>query len=673
MKKFFTILLGLMCFAHMQAQESIISDGMERKMIVYVPKNLGDNRPLLISMHGMNQDANYQRNQAQYENVADTAKFVVVYPQGEGNGWDLGSMKDINFITNIINEMYKRHNIDRNRVYLSGFSMGGMMTYYAMTKIADKIAAFAPVSGYPMSGPNTASSRPVPIFHVHGTTDDTCTYGPVQSHIDAWVKRNGCSTTAKEEKPKTGPSNTSARIYRYQNGQGGVEVAHLKLPNKGHWHSNDPQVAMTNAEIWNFCKRFSLTPGPKFVSATPEDNSFDLDYDKVNTFTVTFDKPVDCANAKGTLLLGTKATAMKPAEKGESKTLTFTIPSYVKTTPAEYIIKVANIMSLDGGKGNNVTLHYTYGITEVQEEFVSETAWKSKDWRSQRESVGEGCPLGWTRINSKSDGSTNKTTSGQANTGGARLKYFPEGGDFDTGFYLSARDFEKVTFTYGNTSGYDLTLPAGKYMLNIPSIYWSQGAYDAKSTFSAALMKKDNNSVIVSEPTIAPTGCLKEKEDQKVQNSALLSVPFELTASTNCILEFTMTAGWNSVVLGEPYITTRPSVAQEYKGGFMHELATAKKMLEAVKDMQGHDVQIAALRSAIEKYEDFASTSPSEYKVAIEAMKKAMEPVIPLDVKSVDTIARPADNRIFDLTGRQIKGQPKHGLYIINGKAVSIK
>ena len=256
-------MLAAMCAIHIAAQETIISGGKQRNIIVYAPSNLPDNRPLLISMHGANQDANYQRNQAKYEDVADTAKFVVVYPDGEGKSWDLGGTKDINFILDIIDLMATRHKIDRNRVYLSGFSMGGMMTYYAMTKIADKIAAFAPVSGYNMGGPNATSSRPIPIIHVHGTADDVCTYAPVQSHIDAWVNRNKCNTS-----PITIAKGTSKEgtLFRYTGGLEGVEVAHLKLPGKGHWHSNDPVYGMSNIEIWNFCSRFSLVAGPAVQS-----------------------------------------------------------------------------------------------------------------------------------------------------------------------------------------------------------------------------------------------------------------------------------------------------------------------------------------------------------------------------------------------------------------------
>lgn len=346
------------------AQENFVSHGQARSMIVYAPKNLTANRPLLISMHGMNQDAPYQRSQANYEAVADTANFVVVYPNGINKGWDLGSDKDINFILDIIDEMVKRHQIDRNRVYLSGFSMGGMMTYYAMTKIADKIAAFAPVSGYNMGGPNATSSRPIPIFHVHGTGDDVCVYSPVQSHIDAWVKRNGCNTTPIIEKPKTGPANTSAQIIRYTGGEGGVEVAHLKLPDKGHWHSNDPVVAMTNIEIWNFCKRWSLIPAPQVKTVAPLNLSTNLSSDTDRTFTITFDKPVVCEGIRAGLIAN-GTTLLKLKETGESSTLTFEIPAEKTIKDGLYTLKIMYVVGTDGSTCPTLLYYFGYGNTDM--------------------------------------------------------------------------------------------------------------------------------------------------------------------------------------------------------------------------------------------------------------------------------------------------------------------
>jgi len=156
------LLLTAFCFmmlsTNLKAQIEDFKVGTStRQMLVYAPSGIEPNCPLMISMHGMNQDINYQKNQAKWELVAKENNFVVVYPAGIGNSWDISGTRDTDFILAIIDEMSKRYDIDRERVYLSGFSMGGMFTYHAATKIADKIAAFAPVSGYLMGGPNTSS------------------------------------------------------------------------------------------------------------------------------------------------------------------------------------------------------------------------------------------------------------------------------------------------------------------------------------------------------------------------------------------------------------------------------------------------------------------------------------------------------------------------------------
>lgn len=233
-----------------------------RKMLVYAPADIEPNRPLLLSLHGLNQDIAYQQNQTKWEDVAKANNFVVVYPGGINNSWDISGTRDTDFILAIIDEMYNRYGIDRNRVYLSGFSMGGMMTYHAATKIADKIAAFAPVSGYLMGGPNTNSSRPVPIIHTHGTTDDVVVYSGVQRCMDAWIARNNCPTAAVLTKPYPAdkPSSNGSKYY-WGPGTDSVEIVLLSLQGVGHWHSNNSGGVHTSQEIWNFCKRFTLAYG----------------------------------------------------------------------------------------------------------------------------------------------------------------------------------------------------------------------------------------------------------------------------------------------------------------------------------------------------------------------------------------------------------------------------
>lgn len=246
--------------SNINAQTDSIQVGeINRKLIVYAPQNIPDNRPLLISMHGAGQGADYQQGQAKYESIADTAKFVVVYPAGINKRWDISGTSDIEFIEAIIDEMYRLYKVDRSRIYLSGFSMGGMMTYYAATKIADKIAAFAPVGGYLMRGPNTASTRPVPIIHVHGTDDDVVPYDGSIVSVKAWAERNNCSMKEQITSPYPSGKNGSCATMNYWGlGDDGVEVVLLTLKGKGHWHSTDANCVNSSEEIWNFVKKYSL-------------------------------------------------------------------------------------------------------------------------------------------------------------------------------------------------------------------------------------------------------------------------------------------------------------------------------------------------------------------------------------------------------------------------------
>ncbi len=657
------------CCSLVNAQEKFMSGGIQRTMVVYAPANLPANRPLLISLHGHSQDANYQSSQANYQAVADTAKFVVVYADGIDRSWDLYGDKDINFILDIIGEMKKRYNINTNRVYLSGFSMGGMMTYYAATKIADKIAAFAPVSGYNMGGPNAVSSRPIPLLHVHGTGDDVCAYSPVQSHIDAWVKRNGCNTTPQVLNPYPVGSNSTATMYRYRDGLNGVEVAHLKLPGKGHWHSNDPAFAMTNVEVWNFCQRYSLVGGPERQSLVPESGCFDMDKDKHNEFVMTFDKAVDCSKVKATLTYTTNVITLDLKETGESMKLTFTIPAGAVMPNGTYTLKVDNIESTDGGKGSAVTAEYKYGIEEVGETLNIDTI-LVQDWYSQKDLISEGIPVGWNRVNSRSDGSKDEKTSGMANTDGARMKYFAEGGDFKAGFYLSARDYDRVDFTYGDNSSYLMTLRKKRYIVSFNSIYWNTNARTDKNTFTMSIINRTNQEVLYSE-TLTPAGCLNEVSDIKVSGSKHHEIEVDIPTNARCLLQFSMTSGWNGIILSEPTITTCPSNADRYKGGFLRTLASAKTLEQRLKDKGHESAQLATLQQAIAQYDTFASISPKEYEDATSALAKAMEPLIPVGIQApYDDMRSNANGAIYDLQGRRLNAITHHGIYIVDGKKV---
>lgn len=211
-----SLILLLMVGTAFSATRSDLKVGA-RTAIVYTPSG-HKNPPLVISMHGMGFGAGWMQGMMLFETYADTSKekFITVYPQGENNGWDLGSMKDVNFISAIIDSMYNRYKIDKNRVYATGFSMGGMMSWYLSCKIPDKIAAIVPDDGFPLGGMSGCSeTRHVPVLHMHGNADDFVKYTDfVGSFLPAQLTRYGCPTKVTTKPyPVDKPTSGSYKDY----------------------------------------------------------------------------------------------------------------------------------------------------------------------------------------------------------------------------------------------------------------------------------------------------------------------------------------------------------------------------------------------------------------------------------------------------------------------------
>lgn len=280
------MLLSLFLAASTAIADDIKVGSTTRSMIVHAPTGIATGRPLVISMHGMNQSASYQQTTTNWDAVADTAKFVVVYPSSVGTTWDISGTSDLDFLKAIITEMNTRYGSDVSRVYLSGFSMGGMMTYHAAHKIADKIAAFAPVSGILLWSSDYTSSRPIPLIHVHGTGDDVVYYNNtakntrVQEYLKGWRTNNGCPSDSSVISPYPASKPASVGIqYTWGPCDDDVYVVHIALTGKGHWYSVDVNSVNTSEEIWNFAKTYSLSEGtvlppePPVVSFTSPTDS----------------------------------------------------------------------------------------------------------------------------------------------------------------------------------------------------------------------------------------------------------------------------------------------------------------------------------------------------------------------------------------------------------------
>ena len=257
--------------AYKRSDLSLLSNGKQRKMVVFTPDVLPDNSPLFITTHGMNQDPAYQLGSDKMYEMIDTAKFVMVYPQSDGNMWDTGGTNDQDFICNIINDMVTRYKIDKYRVYWSGFSMGSMLIHHCIANMQDKIAAFAPTSGIQFSEqPWNNCKKPVRLLEVIAYGDDVFGYEAygVHDYVENYAKHDKHPNYKKITGYKVpGGAWFDGDLERWWGGPNGGEVMMYSYNNGGHWPNDcNPRL------IWAFCKRYSLNdpnaPTATFINPT---------------------------------------------------------------------------------------------------------------------------------------------------------------------------------------------------------------------------------------------------------------------------------------------------------------------------------------------------------------------------------------------------------------------
>jgi polyhydroxybutyrate depolymerase len=279
----FIFLALLTSAAKSQINGSFLFDGINRSWTVYLPVGYttGESLPLVLALHGYTQTGQNIMQFSGFNSIADTGNFVVVYPNGVSNSWNVGfsggsTADDVGFLSALIDTLHQRYNIDLNRVYSTGFSNGGFMSYRLACELGDRVAAIAPVAGTMTDGAYSSClpQRPVPVLHIHGTNDFVVSYNggfgnkSVDQVLAFWNSFNNCpATPVVEDLPDLVAEGSTVQRSTWAPCDESAEVILLKVINGGHtWPGSVgvTGVGITNrdivasSEIWNFVKRFSL-------------------------------------------------------------------------------------------------------------------------------------------------------------------------------------------------------------------------------------------------------------------------------------------------------------------------------------------------------------------------------------------------------------------------------
>lgn len=270
-------------------------DGNGRSFIIYLPTgyNNAGKMPLIFSIHGGGGTPEDMIKLANFKNIADRDKVVLVFPAGIQNNWNDGrpttpnqlGINDVSFFNQICDYMIANYSVDELRIYATGISNGGFMSSRLGCELSNKIVAIA-VDAATIEAttiaPNCNPVKSVPAIFIHGTNDNFAPFnggtstvgagGTVLSHfqaIDKWVTINGCNTTPTiTDLPDIANDGTTIKRRIYSGGTNGSEVVSYVVLNGGHtWPQGfqylpETIIGKTSQDmnacevIWEFFKRF---------------------------------------------------------------------------------------------------------------------------------------------------------------------------------------------------------------------------------------------------------------------------------------------------------------------------------------------------------------------------------------------------------------------------------
>ena len=160
-------------------------DGKLRTFNLYVAPHVPSRTPvpLLLVLHGLFLDPATTEATSGLDKVADEEDVAVAYPAGLDGSWNAGTccgpsgtrrVNDVGFLVHLVDLVAQIRPIDRSRVYVAGFSNGGMMALRAVCERPDVFTAAASVGGT-LQVP-CSTRRPVNALLINGRLDTTVPY-----------------------------------------------------------------------------------------------------------------------------------------------------------------------------------------------------------------------------------------------------------------------------------------------------------------------------------------------------------------------------------------------------------------------------------------------------------------------------------------------------------------
>ncbi|HEY4742160.1 MAG TPA: PHB depolymerase family esterase [Candidatus Acidoferrales bacterium] len=291
------VLPSIACSASPNPSFELQSGGRTRNYSFHTPKNYDSAKPwpLIFVIHGRLGTGEGMARIAHFDEFAESNGIIAVYPNGVDHSWNDGrgtgpagrkGVDDVAFFSAMLDKIESSYSIDASRVYATGLSNGGFMSYDLACNLAARIAAIAPV-GATFSVPLSQQCHParaISVLAINGTDDPLVPYtggemkrgsgGMILSAEDsakAWARLDGCSATATQDTlPAKSPDGLETRREIYSGCHQNSAVALYSVVGGGHtWPGGKqylPQFLVgktsrdfaANEVIWQFFQAHPL-------------------------------------------------------------------------------------------------------------------------------------------------------------------------------------------------------------------------------------------------------------------------------------------------------------------------------------------------------------------------------------------------------------------------------
>ncbi len=251
-----------------QAKVDLWIHGFRRTYRVHIPPGYAEAKPLplVVVVHGAFYTAKKMERTSGFSELADLEGFITAYPNGMGifgflQHWNAGhccgkaaadKLDDVGYLAAVIEDICRRLKVDRQRIYMVGFSNGGMLVHRFAAERGELLAAVAPLAATGGGRPDAASPQwhipkpavSMPLLTIHGMDDEQIPfdggvapdsdserqYWPVQRTIDVWIETNQCAIQPQIQEKRQG----KVRVTSWRPCRGDSAVVIYQLYGWGH-------------------------------------------------------------------------------------------------------------------------------------------------------------------------------------------------------------------------------------------------------------------------------------------------------------------------------------------------------------------------------------------------------------------------------------------------------